>query len=112
MFTTTNLGDVHVSGHGGREDYKKMLGLVRPKAFIPAHGEYRHLVLHGRLAAECGVADDQIFIVEDGQVVGFGRFNGKEIAGRLGEKVTAGHVYVDGLGVAMLATSSCAIVAT
>jgi ribonuclease J len=93
------LGDVHVSGHGGREDYKRMLNLVRPKAFIPVHGEYRHLILHGRLAAECGVAPEYIFTVEDGQVVEFGPFDGSEITGRLGEKVSAGHVYVDGLGV-------------
>lgn len=93
------LGDVHVSGHGGREDYKRMLGLVRPKAFIPAHGEYRHLVLHGRIAEQCGVAPDQIFVIEDGQVVEFGHFEGDQVTGRLGEKVPAGHVYVDGLGV-------------
>ena len=93
------LGDVHVSGHGGREDYKRMLGLVRPHAFIPAHGEYRHLVLHGRIAEQSGVAPDQVFVVEDGQVVEFGRFEDGVISGRLGEKVSAGHVYVDGLGV-------------
>ncbi len=93
------LGDVHVSGHGGREDYKRMLSLVRPKAFIPVHGEYRHLILHGRLAEQCGVAADQIFVVEDGQVVEFGRFEGEAVSGRLGETVSAGHVYVDGLGV-------------
>ncbi len=96
------LGDVHVSGHGGRDDYLHMLGLVRPRFFIPVHGEYRHLVLHGRLAEQAGLAKSNVFVIEDGQVVEFGRFsaNGKdEIQARLGEPVPAGHVYVDGLGV-------------
>jgi ribonuclease J len=88
------LGDVHVSGHGGREDYKRMLALVRPRYFIPVHGEYRHLVLHGRIAEQCGVPRENIFIVEDGQVVEFGDFGA-----RLGNRVAAGHVFVDGLGV-------------
>jgi ribonuclease J len=97
------VGDVHVSGHGGRDDYQHMLELVRPKFFIPVHGEYRHLVLHGRLAAQQDMPDENIFVVEDGQVVEFGHFdgNGDEalIQGRLGERVTAGNVFVDGLGI-------------
>ncbi len=88
------LGDVHVSGHGGREDYKHMLELVRPRYFIPVHGEYRHLVLHARIAEQCGVPRENIFVVEDGQVVEFGPFGA-----RAGSKVAAGHVFVDGLGV-------------
>jgi ribonuclease J len=96
------LGDVHVSGHGGRDDYLHMLELVRPRFFIPVHGEYRHLVLHGRLAEQAGLPRSHIFVVEDGQVVEFGRFganSNREIQARLGEPVSAGHVYVDGLGV-------------
>jgi ribonuclease J len=94
------LSDVHVSGHGGREDYRYMLQLVRPKFFIPVHGEYRHLVLHGRLAEETGLPKEHIFIVEDGQTVEFGDFAGQgEIQARRGEKLNVGHVYVDGLGV-------------
>lgn len=95
-----SLGDVHISGHGGREDYRHMLELVRPKFFIPVHGEYRHLVLHGRLAEEVGLPKDHVFVIDDGQVVEFGCFgDGKEIRGRLGEKFGLGNVYVDGLGV-------------
>lgn len=93
------LGDVHVSGHGGREDYTKMLNLVRPRYFIPVHGEYRHLVLHGRLAEEAGVPKKNIFVIEDGQTVEFTVNREEEVVGRLGEKLMAGHVFVDGLGV-------------
>ncbi|MFN8441832.1 MAG: ribonuclease J [Caldilineaceae bacterium] len=94
------LGDVHVSGHGGRRDYQRMLELVKPKYFIPVHGEYRHLVLHGRLAEQVGIPKDHIFVVEDGQIVEFGDFGGKgKIQGQLGERLPISNVFVDGLGV-------------
>ncbi len=94
------LGDVHVSGHGGRQDYRHMLELVRPKFFIPVHGEYRHLILHARLAESAGIPKDHVYVVEDGQVVEFGDFSGTGvIEAHRGEKFEAGHVYVDGLGV-------------
>lgn len=93
------LGDVHVSGHGGREDYKHMLGLVRPRYFTPVHGEYRHLVLHARIAEQCGVPPENVYVIEDGQVIEFGKFEGNKVTARLGDPVQAGHVYVDGLGV-------------
>ncbi len=95
------LGDVHVSGHGGREDYRHMLELVRPKYFIPVHGEYRHLVLHARLARDTNVPEDNTFVLEDGQVMEFGRFDHSagEIVARPGERMQAGHVFVDGLGI-------------
>lgn len=93
--------NVHVSGHGGRDDYRHMLELTRPQFFIPVHGEYRHLVLHGELAEEMGIPAENILIVEDGQVVEFGRFSADldAMQARLGEHVNAGHVFVDGLGV-------------
>ena len=93
--------DVHVSGHGGKEDYRRMLELARPRYFIPVHGAFRHLVLHGELAQSVGLAPEDIFVVEDGQVVEFGRFGAgrEEIRGRLGEHISANHVFVDGLGV-------------
>ena len=94
------VGDVHVSGHGGQDDYRHMISLTRPRYFIPVHGEYRHLVLHGRLAQSTGVPKDHVYIVEDGQVVEFGDFDGAGgITARLGEQIPCGHVYVDGLGV-------------
>ena len=85
---------VHVSGHGSREEHKLMLNLVRPRFFVPIHGEYRHLVHHARMAEQVGIPPENIFIVESGQVLEFGpdwaRINGQ---------VTEGHVMVDGLGV-------------
>jgi ribonuclease J len=60
---------VHVSGHGSQEDLKRMLRLVRPKYFVPMHGEYRHLVLHSRLAREVGIPAENIVIVETGRVI-------------------------------------------
>ncbi|RME64094.1 MAG: ribonuclease J, partial [Caldilineae bacterium] len=93
--------DVHVSGHGGRDDYRRMLELTRPQYFIPVHGEYRHLVLNGELAKEVGVPEENVFVIEDGQIVEFGRFDSEaqQIQARMGERINAGHVYVDGLGV-------------
>ncbi|MBW7886709.1 MAG: ribonuclease J, partial [Caldilineaceae bacterium] len=77
-----------------------MLELTRPRFFIPVHGEYRHLVLHSRLAQKAGMPKENIFVIEDGQTVEFGCFDSSdEIAARLGERVEAGHVFVDGLGV-------------
>jgi len=94
------LGNVHVSGHGGQEDYLRMFNLTRPQYFIPVHGEYRHLVLHARLAQQWGLPAAHVFILEDGDTVEFGHFAGEEtIEARRGEKIEAGHVYVDGLGV-------------
>ncbi|MCS6844774.1 MAG: ribonuclease J [Caldilineales bacterium] len=90
----SELEAVHVSGHGSREDHKLMINLVRPKYFIPIHGEYRHLVLHSRTAEAMGIPRERIFVIESGQVVEF-----TADGARLGEQVTEGHVLVDGLGV-------------
>ena len=92
------LGDVHVSGHGGRLDYQHILELVRPRYFIPAHGEYRHLILHGRLAQEVGMPAENVFVIEDGQVVQF--FEGEDgVEAERAERVPASNVLVDGLGI-------------
>lgn len=85
---------VHVSGHGSREEHKLMLNLVQPRFFVPIHGEYRHLVHHAHMAEQVGIPPENIFVIESGQVLEFGpdwaRMNGQ---------VTEGHVMVDGLGV-------------
>ena len=86
--------EVHVSGHASREELKLMHNLVRPKFFIPVHGEYHHLVQHAKLAQELGMAKDHIFLGENGYVFEFTKDKG-QVAG----KVTAGMVMVDGLGV-------------
>ena len=88
------LLDVHVSGHGSQEELMLMLNLVRPKFFAPIHGEYRHLVLHARLAERVGVPRQNIFVMENGNVLEFN----KETA-RIVDTVADEYVLVDGLGV-------------
>lgn len=61
--------DVHVSGHASQEEQRLVLSLVRPEYFVPIHGEYRHLVLHGKLAEQCGVAPENVLIAETGDVL-------------------------------------------
>jgi ribonuclease J len=88
------LLDVHVSGHASQEEQKLMINLLKPKFFVPIHGEYRHLVLHAQMAQQLGIPAKNIFVVESGQVL---EFDGNE--GWLGEEVAGGYVFVDGLGV-------------
>ena len=85
---------VHVSGHAAQEEQKLMLSLVRPHYFVPVHGEYRHLILHARLAQSLGIPSQQIFVIEDGEVLEMDA-EGAEVT----EHVSAGYVFVDGLGV-------------
>ncbi|CAN5604265.1 ribonuclease J [soil metagenome] len=85
----------HVSGHASQEELKLMLNLTRPRHFIPMHGEFRMLVQHGRLAADLGVAPDNIYIIENGQPIEFLA----DGSARRGQPVEAGYVYVDGLSV-------------
>ncbi|PKM79903.1 MAG: ribonuclease J [Firmicutes bacterium HGW-Firmicutes-14] len=89
-----SFSGIHVSGHPSQEELKMMLNLVKPKFFIPLHGEYRHLIKHANLAAETGVPRSNVFVVENGQVVEV-----KRNSARLNGRVTAGRVLVDGLGV-------------
>ena len=86
---------IHASGHAKREELKLVIATVKPQYFIPIHGEYRHLVLHSRLAQELGVPQDRTFTIEDGQVVEVK--DGKAFLS--GQKVDASYVLVDGLGV-------------
>lgn len=85
---------IHVSGHASQEELKLMHNIVRPKFFIPVHGEYRHLVKHAKLAQELGMPKENIFIGENGQILEFTKNSGC-VAG----KVIAGRLLVDGLGV-------------
>ncbi|NOX62747.1 MAG: ribonuclease J [Chloroflexi bacterium] len=88
------LFDVHVSGHGSQEDQKRMLELTRPQHLIPIHGEYRQLVLHARLAREMGIPEQNISVIENGQVIEVGPDWIMPA-----EVVENGRVFVDGLGV-------------
>lgn len=85
---------VHVSGHGSQEEQKLMLNLVRPRFFMPVHGEYRHLIHHARLAQSVGIPADHILIGENGTIFEFTRDSAT-----IGGKVVSGQVMVDGLGV-------------
>ncbi len=87
------MADVHVSGHACREELRLMLQLTKPRYFIPVHGEYRHLYMHGRLAKEMGVPEDHIFLTNCGSVVELSQKRGS-ITGT----VPSGSVMVDGLG--------------
>ncbi len=87
-------GRSHVSGHASQEELLLMLNLVRPEFFIPVHGEYRMLVQHGKLAVQTGVEPENVFVVENGDVL--------EFTGEYGDKIGktyGGHVLVDGTGV-------------
>ncbi len=89
-----SLAEVHVSGHACQEELKLMLGLVKPKYFIPVHGEHRHLVRHARLGELMGVAPENIFVMGLGEVLEMDK-NGARVTGN----VTAGQILVDGIGV-------------
>ena len=85
---------VHVSGHACSEEMRTLLGLIRPKAMMPIHGEFRMLAAHGRLARDAGVPANAIVIAENGDVVELSR-SGVRVTG----KVESGVTFVDGLGV-------------
>jgi ribonuclease J len=93
------ISGLHVSGHASQEELKLMLNLVRPKFFIPVHGEYRMLKKHGRIGEDLGIPSDHIFVGENGTVFEF-----TKDTGGFGGKVTAGRVFVDGLGVGDVGT--------
>ncbi len=89
--------DVHVSGHASQEEQKMLLNLIRPRYFVPIHGEYRHLVWHGKLAVQCGIPQENVLIIETGTVLEIGA-QGAQVAGRVGKSL----YYVDGSEVAEL----------
>ncbi|MBI5696744.1 MAG: ribonuclease J [Nitrospirae bacterium] len=86
--------EIHVSGHASKEELKLMLNIVKPKFFIPVHGEYRHLISHAKLGAKVGIPEENIFVIKDGEVVEF-----TEDTARRAGFVNAGRVFIDGKGV-------------
>ncbi len=92
--------ETHASGHACQDELKLMLQLVKPKYFIPVHGEYKHLVKHARLAETIGVPKKNIIIPEIGDIIEFG--NG---VGRVNGSVPSGKIFVDGLGVGDVGSS-------
>lgn len=89
-----SLSEIHVSGHACREELKLVHRLIKPKYFMPVHGEYRHLKQHARLAMELGMPEEDIFMMSNGQVLELDK-KSCNISGR----VPSGNILVDGLGV-------------
>ena len=87
------VSEIHVSGHASKEELKLMLNLVRPRYFVPVHGEYRHLASHAKLALKQGIPKENIFILEDGEVLEI-----DEEGARRAGKVDSGRVFIDGKG--------------
>jgi ribonuclease J len=85
------VSEIHVSGHASKEELKLMLSLIKPKFFIPVHGEYRHLVYHAQLAKKVNIPEENIFILENGEVMEF-----TENSARRAGVVNVGRVYIDG----------------
>lgn len=89
-----SLAEVHVSGHACQEELKMILALVKPKYFIPVHGEHRHLELHKRLAVKMGMKADDIFVMANGMVLGI-----DDEGASICDNVPSGKILIDGLGV-------------
>jgi len=90
----SKVAPVHVHGHASQEELKLLLNLVKPKFFVPVHGEYRHLSFHAKLAQSVGIPKENTFILEDGDVLEI-----SPQAGKITGKVSSSNVYVDGLSV-------------
>jgi ribonuclease J len=88
------IAPVHVSGHASQEEMKLLLHLVRPKYFIPIHGELRHLRQHANIAVQLGIASENIAVIENGNVVEF-----SDGAMKVVDRIPGGYVFVDGSGV-------------
>jgi len=88
----SGVADVHATGHAQAEELKMLMSIAKPELFIPVHGEFRHLIAHARLANQMGIADSNILLAEDGDVVAL-TDEGIDFAGR----VPAGYLYVDGI---------------
>jgi len=91
--------DIHASGHACREELRAMIEAVRPRLFVPIHGEYRHLIMHGRLAQECGVPPECAIILENGEPLTL-----LPVGIRREDRVPVEYTLVDGKGVGDVGT--------
>ena len=87
----SRVAKVHVHGHASQEELKMMLSIVRPRYFVPIHGEFRHLTMHASIARSMGIPESNTFVLEDGDVLELTRDHGEVV-----DKVRAGPVFVDG----------------
>ncbi|MFH2093072.1 MAG: ribonuclease J [Pseudomonadota bacterium] len=90
----SKIAQIHASGHAHQEELKMMINLVKPRYFIPVHGEYRHLVVHARLAETLGIPRENVLVAENGKVICF-----DQDGGRIDGQVNTGRVLVDGKGI-------------
>ena len=88
------ISAIHVSGHAFREELKLMINLVKPRYFIPIHGEYRHLTLHSRLAQQVGIPAKRVLVAQNGNIIEFSKRGAS-----VNETVPTGKVLVDGKGI-------------
>ncbi|AQS52894.1 Ribonuclease J1 [Jeotgalibaca dankookensis] len=88
------INDVHTSGHGGQQEMKLMLRLMKPKYFMPVHGEFRMLKIHANLAEQCGLPRENCFIMDNGEILAL-----TSDSARPAGSFPAGDVYVDGKGI-------------
>lgn len=100
VITHSPITDTHTSGHASIGEQKLMLSLIKPKYFLPIHGEYRMQKVHGNTAIECGVKPENVFVLENGEVIAFNE-EGARIAGN----VPSGEIYIDGTGVGDISSS-------
>ncbi|MBU1341372.1 MAG: ribonuclease J [Proteobacteria bacterium] len=91
---SSKVAQIHASGHAHQEELKLMLNLTKPQYFIPIHGEYRHLVVHARLAEKMGLPRENVLVAEDGKVIVFDKDGG-----RIEGSVHTGRIFVDGKGI-------------
>lgn len=88
------VSEIHVSGHASKEELKLMLNMVSPRYFVPVHGEYRHLVYHSNLAEKVGIPKENIFILENGEILEIAEGGAKKNG-----RVDSGRIFIDGKGV-------------
>lgn len=99
VITHSPLTDIHTSGHAGQEELKLMLNLMRPKYFLPIHGEYRMLSIHAELGVQCGVPEENCFVLNNGDVLAFNQ-HGARVSGR----IHSGTIYTDSSGIGDVGT--------
>jgi ribonuclease J len=94
VITNSPLTDTHTSGHAGQEEQKLMLQLIKPKYFMPIHGEYRMLKIHGELGVQCGVKPENTYVLDNGEVLAISNKKAR-VAGQ----IQSGAIFVDGSGI-------------